>query len=96
MRRTLTRCRSFGLRYTTLAALRALAGRSSRALAGAVDRLEEQLLAIEGERTILGPAHRAFAGHSSHENRAVWDSWDWSRRGEEWDDTAQPEAWGRA
>lgn len=62
-------------------------------LADVIDALEIRLLGIEGERGVLGPAHRAYTGHSSRENRAIWETWDWSRRGEEWDDTDEPEEW---
>lgn len=93
MRAYIGRYRDFGLLHAVLAGLRSIAGRLSHVLARAGDALELRLLRIEGEKGLLGPAHRAYAGHSSDENRAIWQSWDWSRRGEEWDDTAQPEEW---
>lgn len=93
MRAYLARLRDFGLRHAALTGFRWIAWRLSLELAGVVDALDSQRLRIEGERGLLGPAHRAYAGHSSRENRTVWDTWDWSRRGEEWDDTAQPEEW---
>lgn len=93
MRAYLARLRDFGLRHAALTGFRWIAWRLSLELAGVVDALDSQRLRIEGERGLLGPAHRAYAGHSSRENRTVWDTWDWSRRGEEWDDTTQPEEW---
>lgn len=89
----LARYRDLGLLHGALASLRAIASRLAERLASVVDGLESQLLRIEGDRGILGPAHRSYAGHSSSENRAVWNDWDWSRRGEEWDDTSQPAEW---
>jgi hypothetical protein len=47
-------------------------------------RLEERLLAIEGQHAVLGPAHRRWSGHSVTVNRDVWSSWDWTAGGEEW------------
>lgn len=89
----IARFREFGLAHAAISALRSVARRMSQVLYGVVDALEAQLLRIEGEKGLLGPAHRAYAGHSSGENRAIWQTWDWSRRGEEWDDTEQPEEW---
>jgi len=83
----------FGLLHAGLACLRSIARRLADGLRDVSDALEAQLLRIEGEKGLLGPAHRAYSGHSSGENRAIWNTWDWSRRGEEWDDTTEPEAW---
>src|SRR5919201_1074951 len=58
-----------GVRYAALARARALSSRLSARLANASDALEARLLEIEGERAMLGPAHRAYRGHSSAENR---------------------------
>lgn len=60
------------------------------------EMIEERLLAIEGSQGVLGPAHRAYSGHSPSENRAIWSSWDWSRGGNEWNDTEEPEQWKAA
>lgn len=87
------RYRDFGLLYATLAPIRSVATRLSRRLAGVAEATEARLLTIEGERGILGPAHEAYTGHSGRENRAVWSAWDWSRGGEEWDDTDRPAEW---
>lgn len=51
------------------------------------------MLRIEGARGILGPAHRAYSGHSAEENREIWTTWDWSQGGNEWNDSAEPERW---
>ena len=69
--------REFGLPSACLAAARSLAG-------WLPDRIEEQLLLIEGERGVLGPAHRRWSHHSANANRAIWTDWDWSAGGEEW------------
>ena len=67
----------FGLAYTVMAAGRKLAG-------WVPDRLDDHLLAIEGRRGELGPAHRRWAQHSVATNREVWSGWEWSGGGEEW------------
>lgn len=88
-----SRYEQFGLLYSALAPMRYLASVAARSLGRTSEDIETQLLRIEGEKCVLGPAHRAYTGHSSSENRAIWNTWDWSRRGEEWDDTAEPEVW---
>ena len=65
----------FGLPYAVLSATQRL--------------VEDQLLAIEGKRGTLGPAHLRHHGNSPAENRNYWSSWDWSAAGEEW--TESPE-----
>jgi len=55
--------------------------------------VEDRRLTAEQRRGELGPAHRRWSGNSAAQNRARWDGWDWSSRGEEW--TASPE-WKRA
>lgn len=87
------RLRKLGPAYEALASVRSLAGRLSRLLAAMGVAIEARLLAMEGERGILGPAHRAYSGHSAGENRKVWTGWDWSARGNEWNDGADPAAW---
>lgn len=52
--------------------------------------MEDRLLAIEGRRGVLGPAHRAF---SRHEAMGSWAAYDWSAGGEEWTESA---AWKEA
>jgi ubiquinone/menaquinone biosynthesis C-methylase UbiE len=93
LRRHAARLRDFGLGYDALASARSLADRLARLLAEVGDGIEARLLAIEGERGVLGPAHRAYAGHSADRNREVWTGWDWSNRGNEWNDGADPTAW---
>ena len=88
-----SRYEQFGLLYTTLAPMRSLADRAGRRLGETSASIEAQLLKIEGAKGVLGPAHRAYAGHSPGENRAIWTAWDWSRRGDEWNDTDVPEQW---
>lgn len=51
--------------------------------------LEDRRLTREQDREVLGPAHLRWADHSQVENRRRWDTWDWSRRGEEWNDSAE-------
>lgn len=69
--------REFGLRYAALAAARQLAAKVP-------GRLDDALLAIEGRRGVLGPAHRRWSQHSVTTNREVWSGWDWGEAGEEW------------
>jgi len=90
-------CRSryaqFGPRYAALAPLRSLAITAARRLGKTSEDIEAELLRIEGSAGVLGPAHRAYTGHSPSENRAIWSAWDWSQRGDEWNDTDEPERW---
>ncbi|HEV2057774.1 MAG TPA: class I SAM-dependent methyltransferase [Solirubrobacteraceae bacterium] len=88
-----SRYEQFGLRYAALAPMRSLAHRAARLLGETSDSIEAQLLKIEGAQGVLGPAHRAYSGHSPGENRAIWTAWDWSRGGDEWNDTSEPEQW---
>lgn len=87
------RFKQFGLRYAALVPMKSLAGRASRSFARGSEAIEAALLKIEGQRGVLGPAHRAYTGHSASENRDVWSGWDWSHRGEEWNDADEPEQW---
>jgi ubiquinone/menaquinone biosynthesis C-methylase UbiE len=57
------------------------------------DRLEQALLAIEGRRGVLGPAHERHADHSAARNREVWSLYDWQTKGEEW---SSSEEWKEA
>ena len=93
LRRHAARLRDFGPRYEALASARLLADRLSGRLARVGDGIEDRLLVIEGERGILGPAHRTYTGHSADQNRDVWTGWDWSTHGNEWNDGADPAAW---
>lgn len=76
------RSRDLGAAYT----LTDLARTRARRLA---DRLDDRLLAIEGARGVLGPAHRAFARHQATGEREVWSGWDWSTGGEEWNESEE-------
>jgi len=42
---------------------------------------------------VLGPAHRRWQANSAAENDRRWSGYDWSRRGEEWNESPQ---WKRA
>ena len=81
MRATAANVRSlteqFGIAYLVIAAGRKLAG-------WLPDRLDDRLVAIEGRRGELGPAHRRWAQHSVATNREIWSGWEWSGGGEEW------------
>ncbi len=88
-----SRYEQFGLLYTALAPMRFLTTLAARRLDETSDSIEAQLLKIEGAHGILGPAHRAYSGHSPGENRAIWSEWDWSQGGDEWNDTDEPEQW---
>jgi SAM-dependent methyltransferase len=71
------RARAFGLRY-------AVAHAALRAALRMEQRAEDTLLEIEGERAVLGPAHRGWRDNSVEANRRRWNEWDWSTLGEEW------------
>lgn len=87
------RYEQFGLRYAALAPMRSLLDRTAGRLGEISTSIEAQLLKIEGAQGVLGPAHRAYSGHSPSENRAIWSAWDWSRGGEEWNASSEPEQW---
>jgi ubiquinone/menaquinone biosynthesis C-methylase UbiE len=74
--------KEFGTAYALMAVGRKLAGWLPA-------QLDDRMLAIEGRRGVLGPAHRRWDQHSVATNREVWSQWEWSNRGEEW--TASPE-----
>jgi ubiquinone/menaquinone biosynthesis C-methylase UbiE len=57
------------------------------------ERLEQVLLAIEGRRGVMGPAHERHADHSAARNREVWTLYDWQTKGEEW---SASEEWKQA
>lgn len=82
-----------GPAYGALVPLWMLAGGASRAFGRTTRSIEARLLRIEGARGILGPAHRAYSGHSAEENREIWTTWDWSQGGNEWNDSDEPERW---
>jgi SAM-dependent methyltransferase len=67
----------FGVAYALMALSRKVA-------AWLPDQLDDQMVAIEGRRGVLGPAHRRWAQHSVATNREVWSQWEWSAGGEEW------------
>lgn len=75
--------REFGPGYAALAVSRKLAG-------WLPERIDDRMLAIEGRRGVMGPAHKRWTQHSVTTNREVWSSWEWEGGGEEW--TAS-EAW---
>ena len=52
-------------------------------------RVVDWRLEREQRRGVLGPAHRGWRGHSASENRELWDGWDWSGGGEEWNASAE-------
>jgi ubiquinone/menaquinone biosynthesis C-methylase UbiE len=55
--------------------------------------VNRRLIELEQRRFIVGKSTVSSASHTEWDNRSVWDSYDWSRRGEEW--TTSPE-WKRA
>jgi ubiquinone/menaquinone biosynthesis C-methylase UbiE len=75
--------REFGPAYAALAVTRKLAG-------WVPARIDDRMLAIEGRRGVMGPAHKSWTQHSVTTNREVWSGWEWEGGGEEW--TAS-EAW---
>lgn len=74
--------RTLGTGYVAVAVARLAAFRLA-------DRLEQLLLAIEGRRGVLGPAHERHADHSAARNREVWSLYDWQTAGEEWSPSAE-------
>lgn len=74
--------KEFGPTYAMMAVGRELAGWIPA-------QLDERMLVVEGDRGVLGPAHRRWAQHSVATNREIWSHWEWSNRGEEW--TASPD-----
>jgi ubiquinone/menaquinone biosynthesis C-methylase UbiE len=51
--------------------------------------LEDRRLISEQRRGVLGPAHLGWRGNSAAENRLRWDEWDWSSRGEQWNESPE-------
>ena len=49
-----------------------------------VHLIEQRLIALEKRRLLTGDDTVSSSYHSSVENRAIWDSYDWSQGGEEW------------
>ncbi len=82
LRRLGSFARQYGPVYAALSVTRKLAG-------WLPERIDDRMLAIEGRRGVLGPAHRRWSQHSVTTNREVWSAWEWDRGGEEW--TASPE-----
>jgi ubiquinone/menaquinone biosynthesis C-methylase UbiE len=71
--------REFGFRY---AAAETIALVGDRLL---VRPAQHRLLRIEGERGVLGPAHREYVGHSVGENRDTWGTgYEWRSDAEDW------------
>jgi ubiquinone/menaquinone biosynthesis C-methylase UbiE len=69
--------REYGAGYATLALMH-------KAAQWVPTRIDDRLLAIEGRRGSLGPAHRRWTQHSVATNREVWSGWAWGGGGEEW------------
>lgn len=74
--------RTLGPAYVPLAVARLAAARLA-------DGLELALLAIEGRRGVLGPAHERHADHSAARNRELFSQYDWRAQGEEWSASAE-------
>jgi len=79
------RLRAFAARARELGTAYAVVDLALKVERRAVAALEDGLLAIEGRRGVLGPAHRAF---SRHEAMGSWAAYDWSAGGEEWTESA--------
>lgn len=75
--------REFGLGYAALSV-------SRKAIGWLPGRIDDRLLAIEGRKGVMGPAHRRWTMHSVTTNREMWSGWAWGDRGEEW---SASEAW---
>ena len=76
-RKLLSVGREYGPRYATLSIAR-------KAIGSLPERIDEQLLSIEGRKGVLGPAHRRWTQHSVARNREIWSAWEWGAGGEEW------------
>lgn len=79
--------RGFGPRYAALDAVGLLGRRL------VVKPTRDRLLRIEGERGVLGPAHRSYAEHSVSENRDAWGNYGWREDAEDW---TWSDAWKQA
>lgn len=86
---------SFGAPSMLLQDSHARLGTTIRRTAGSVRRrarqlkwaLEDRRLTAEQDRGVLGPAHRRWRSNSAAENRMKWAGWDWTSRGEEWNES---------
>ena len=63
------RAKAFGPRY-------AIAHAVLRTALRVEQRAQDTLLEIEGERGVLGPAHRDWTDNSAEANRRRWNEWD--------------------
>lgn len=68
------RCGAF---YTAVYAVNKLLLKASEALDG-------RLVAVEQKRRVVEPWTASARRYTSHENRELWNGYDWSARGEEW------------
>lgn len=53
------------------------------------DRMDRRLAAIERTKRLVGPWTISARRFTAHDNRALWNSYDWSRRGEEWSKSSE-------
>lgn len=87
--------RERGIAWTSLYAVR-------RAIQSLLRRVDARIVAIERRRFMTGPSTVSASYHTAEENRALWDRWDWSQRGEEWTEHARdnkgldPQEWKQA
>lgn len=92
LKKLLGRIRERGLLWTWLWYSRWFVARLIR-------RIDYLAIAIEKRRFITGDATVSSLYHTVDENRRIWNTYDWSRRGEEWTDAAKeyrgldPSAW---
>jgi ubiquinone/menaquinone biosynthesis C-methylase UbiE len=54
------------------------------AMTGLEERCDKGLIHIEGKRFLIGEGTVSSSHHTSSKNRDIWNTWDWSQRGEEW------------
>ena len=54
------------------------------AMSGLEQRCDQRLIHIEGKRFLVGEGTVSSSHHTSSKNRDIWNSWNWSKRGEEW------------
>ena len=86
LRANLANARSLAKTYGPRYAIADVGWRAARRV---TRQLEDALLELEGARGVIGPAHSRWSDHSTSENRRRWNEWDWSSRGEEWNESAE-------
>ena len=90
LQKVFVRAQRIGPAYGLLYGGWTLATAATTLATAATQRLADRLRTMEGDRGVLGPFLRDYSDNTVGANRRVWTAWDWSRRGEEWN---QSEEW---